>query len=228
MKKNIPVLIVALLVLCASFTFVYSAAKVQPSTKFTIARLKYSGGGDWYGNPSSLPNLLKFLKKNTNIDVAERETNVSIADEELFSYPFVYMNGHGNVSFSPEEVARLRTYLDHGGFLHADDNFGMDPSFRREIKKVFPENDLVEIPFDYGIFHCHFDFSKGLPKIHEHAGGPPHALGIFRNGRLVVFYSFNTDLGDGWEDPDVHKDPPEIREAALKMGVNIIVWALTH
>ena len=200
----------------------------EPSVRFTIARLKYSGGGDWYSDPSSIPNLLRFLKEHTLIDVADEEARVGIMDENLFSHPFLYMTGHGNISFSEKEVWRLRKYLEHGGFLYGDDNYGMDRSFRREIRRVFPDHELVEIPPSHGIFHIHYDFSKGLPKIHEHDGGPPHAYGIFLDGRLAVFYSFNTDIGDGWEDPDVHNDPPEKREAALGMGVNIVVWALTH
>ena len=200
----------------------------EPPVEFTIARLKYSGGGDWYSDPSSLPNLLRFIKKHTNMAVAEEEARVSINDKELFFYPYLYITGHGNISFSDEVAQRLRQYLEHGGFLHADDNYGMDPSFRREMKKVFPDKEMIELPFSHGIYHSHFDFPNGLPKIHEHDGGPPHGYGLFHEGRLVVFYSFNTDLGDGWEDGTVHNDPEEKRIAALKMGTNIVVWAMTH
>lgn len=195
---------------------------------FTIAQLHYGGGGDWYANPSSLPNLLRFLRENTGIEAAAEPAQVQIGDEELFSYPYIYMTGHGNVSFSPQEVLRLRRYLESGGFLHADDNYGMDASFRREIKKVFPLKELVELPAEHGIFHCHFDFPQGLPKIHQHDGKRPQALGIYEGERLVVLYTYETDLGDGWEDPQVHNDPPEKRQAALRMGANIAVWVLTH
>jgi len=194
--------------------------------QFTIARLKYDGGGDWYSNPSSLPNLLKFLQANTNMTVAPEEARVAVTDKDFFAYPYLYMNGHGNVRFSDEEVLRLRQYLQSGGFLHADDNYGMDQSFRREIKRVFPDNDLVELPFSHPIYHTLFQFPGGLPKIHEHDGKPPQGLGIFYKGRLVVFYTYECDLGDGWEDPEVHNDPDEKHQAALKMGVNIILFSL--
>ena len=200
----------------------------EDSLLFTIARLHYSGGGDWYSDPSSLPNLLRFIGEQTRIDVAAGEARVQPMDEELFSYPYIYMTGHGNVSFSPEEIVRLRQYLESGGFLHADDNYGMDESLRRELTRLFPKKQLVELPADHGIFHCHFEFSDGLPKIHQHDGKRPQALGIFVGERLAVFYTYETDLGDGWEDEQVHGDPPEKRRAALQMGTNIVVWALTH
>ncbi len=195
---------------------------------FTIARLKYSGGGDWYSNPSSLPNLLKAINERTTIRAAAKEAVVEITDPRLFQYPYLYMNGHGNVRFTDEEIKILRNYFATGGFLHADDNYGMDSSFRREIKKVFPDSPMIELPFDHPIYHCFYDFPNGLPKIHEHDGKPAQGFGIFYNNRLVVFYTYECDLGDGWEDPDVHNDPPEKREAALKMGINIVVYALTH
>ncbi|MSS73325.1 MAG: DUF4159 domain-containing protein [Candidatus Latescibacteria bacterium] len=199
-----------------------------PGTQFTIARLKYSGGGDWYDGPSGTVNLLRFLRQHTRIDAAAQEVKVGIADEDFFAYPFYYMTGHGNVRFSEEEAVRLRTYLENGGFLFANDDYGMDLSFRREMKRVFPDKELVEIPPSHGIFHDLFDFPDGLPKVHEHDGGPPHAYGIFCGKRLVVFYNFNTDIADGWDDPEVHHDPPEKREAALRMGANVVVWALTN
>ncbi len=195
---------------------------------FTIARLKYQGGGDWYSNPSSLPNLLAAINERTNIRAASREEIVEITDPELFRYPYLYMNGHGNVRFTDEEVGILRTYFAAGGFLHADDNYGMDSSFRREIKKVFPDSPLVELPFSHPIYHSFYDFSNGLPKIHKHDGKPAQGFGIFYENRLVVFYTYECDLGDGWEDPDVHNDPPEKREAALRMGINIAIYSLTH
>jgi len=194
--------------------------------KFTLARLKYGGGGDWYSNPSSLPNLLNFVAEAAPLDVHREEVRVSIMDKQLFSYPYLYLNGHGNIRFSDDEVLRLRKYLQAGGFLHADDNYGMDLSFRREIKRVFPNNELVELPFNHPIYNCFYDFPNGLPKIHEHDGKPAQGLGIFYQGRLVVFYTYQCDLGDGWEDPEVHHDPPEKHLAALKMGTNIIIYSL--
>jgi hypothetical protein len=195
---------------------------------FTIARLKYGGGGDWYSNPSSLPNLLKALGERTTVRSPQREDVVEITDPRLFKYPYLYMNGHGNVRFTDEEIKILRDYFAAGGFLHADDNYGMDSSFRREIKRVFPNSPLAELPLDHPIYHSFYDFPKGLPKIHEHDNKPSQGFGVFDQNRLVVFYTYQCDLGDGWEDPDVHNDPPEKREAALQMGINIILYSLTH
>lgn len=195
---------------------------------FTIARLKYQGGGDWYSDPSSLPNLLAAIKERTNIRTAPREEIVEITDPKLFQYPYLYMTGHGNVRFADEEIKILRTYFAAGGFLHADDNYGMDSSFRKEIKKIFPDSPLTEVPFDHLIYHSFYEFPNGLPKIHEHDGKPAQGFGIFYESRLVIFYTYECDLGDGWEDPDVHNDPPEKREAALKMGINIVIYSLTH
>jgi len=195
---------------------------------FTVAQLKYRGGGDWYANPSSLPNLLAAVRERAGIEVAAKPATVSPTDDELFLHPLIYMTGHGQVSFSDEEAARLREHLKRGGFLWADDNYGMDRSFRAEIARVLPGQPLVELPFDHPIYRSFYEFPDGLPKIHEHDGGPPHGYGIFLDGRLVVFYSFNTDIGDGMEDPEVHGDPPEKREQALRMGVNVVVYTLTH
>lgn len=195
---------------------------------FTITRLKYGGGGDWYSNPSSLTNLMRFLGEGTGIPVSGEEAEVTLTGEELFSYPVVYMNGHGNVVFTPGETARLRRYLTSGGFLFADDNYGMDESFRREMKKVFPDKELVLLPKNHPIFSILYPFPGGLPKIHEHDGVPAEAYGIFHEGRMVVFYSYQSDLGDGWEDPSVHNDPEHLRQASLRMGSNVIVWALTR
>ncbi|RMF62599.1 MAG: DUF4159 domain-containing protein [Calditrichaeota bacterium] len=199
-----------------------------PHSAFVLARLKYHGGGDWYNDPSIIPNLLQFLADNTNIAVGHNEEVVEIMDEDLFAYPMIFMTGHGRISFSKEEAQRLRLYLTSGGFLYADDDYGMDKSFRKEIKKVFPDKKLVELPFSQPIFHCHYDFPNGAPKIHEHDGGPPRCYGIFYEGRMVVFYTFDTNISDGWADPDVHGDPQDVREAAFKMGTNIVVYALTH
>jgi Domain of unknown function (DUF4159) len=201
-------------------------AASPPADSMTITRLQYDGGGDWYGNPSSLPNLLSAIRERTGIQVAMRENTVTPLDPGLRDHPYLYMTGHGNVRFSPAECAALRAYLLGGGFLHADDNYGMDKSFRREIAKIFPDIPLVEIPASHPVFHDFYDFPQGIPKIHEHDGLPAQALGIFVGGRLVVFYSYQSDLGDGWEDPEVHGDPAEIREQAVRMGVNLFVYVL--
>ncbi len=195
---------------------------------FRVARLKYGGGGDWYSNPSSLPNLAKQLGARTTVPVRNfEEKKVGALDERLFDYPFIYMNGHGTVRFTPEEVERLRTYLLTGGFLFADDNYGMDKSFRTEIKRVFPDKPLVEVPYSHPIYHCFYDFPHGPPKIHEHDGLPAQGLGIFHDGRLVVFYTYQSDIGDGIEDAHVHNDPPDIRELAMKMAINVVIYALS-
>jgi len=198
------------------------------SSRFVIARLKYSGGGDWYNDPSCVPNMLSYLKKHTTIDAGDDEVRVAIMDEDFFAYPFIYMTGHGRISFSDQEATRLRTYLEHGGFLYADDDYGMDKWFRREMQKVFPDKKLVPTPFSHPIFHNHFNFVNGLPKIHEHDGGPPEGYAYFHDGRMVVFYSFNTNISDGWADADVHGDPPPVREKAFRMGTNIIIQSLTR
>jgi hypothetical protein len=193
----------------------------------TIAQVHYDGGGDWYANPSALPNLLAFIREHTRLDVAERPAEVRLTDPGLRQYPYLYLTGHGNVRLSEAEVGALRAYLDDGGFLHADDNYGLDESFRREIRRVYPDAELVEIPFDHPIYRAVFELD-GLPKVHEHDGLPAQGLGVFRRGRLVVFYSYQSDLGDGWEDAAVHGDPPAVRERALRMGVNLFVYALTQ
>lgn len=195
---------------------------------FSIARLKYGGGGDWYANPSSLPNLLAQISERTSVRAAPREAVVEIKDPKLFEHPYLYMTGHGNVRFDDDEVKILRNYFAAGGFLHADDNYGMDSSFRREIVKVFPDSPLVELPFDHPIYRSFYEFPHGLPKIHEHDNKPAQGFGIFYEGRLVVFYAYECDLGDGWEDPEIHNDPSEKREAALRMGINIVMYYLTN
>lgn len=193
---------------------------------FFIARLKYEGGGDWYNDPDAIPNLTQELNKRTNIRTEVIDKAVSLTDEELFRYPFLFITGHGNINLSDAEVKRLRDFLTNGGFLYADDDYGMDESFRREMKKVFPENDLVELPFDHPIYHIIYDFPKGLPKIHEHYEGPPKGLGLFYQGRLVVYYTWNSNISDGWT--EAHDDPFEKRDVAFRMGVNIVAYALTH
>lgn len=203
----------------------FAASQPVPDS-ITVARLQYDGGGDWYANPSSLPNLLAAVRERTGIPVSRREATVTPLDPALRDYPYLYMTGHGNVAFTPAERSALRDYLLAGGFLHADDNYGLDESFRAEIAEIFPDAELVEIPTDHPVFHTLYDFPEGLPKIHEHDGNPPQALGIFVDGRMVVFYSYESDLGDGWEDEAVHDDPPATREDALRMGVNVFLFAL--
>ena len=202
------------------------ACSLSAQAPLTIGRLHYDGGGDWYANPSSLPNLLQAIGARTTLPVAPREKTVTLADADLWTLPYLYLTGHGNVRFSDAELVVLRRYLQQGGFLHADDNYGMDESIRRELRRLFPDRPLVEVPLDHPIYHSAYDFPQGVPKIHEHDGKPAQGFGIFLEGRLVVYYSYQTDLGDGWEDPDVHHDPPEKHEAALRMGINLFVYAV--
>ena len=190
-----------------------------------IGRLKYGGSGDWYANETSLPNLIKFSNTYLNTSIAPKEDHIEPSSIKIFNYPFIHMTGHGNVTFSPEDVKNLRVYLTSGGFLHIDDNYGMDPFLRLEMKKVFPELDFVEVPFTHAIYHQKYDFPKGLPKIHEHDNKPAQGLAILWEGRIVCFYSFESDLGDGWEDVEVHNDSEEIRQKALRMGANILSYA---
>ncbi len=212
----------------AALVFLLPLALPQASwnSAMTIGRLHYDGGGDWYANPSSLPNLLTAIANRTALAVDSREQVVRLTDPALWELPFLYMTGHGNVRFSAEEIGLLRRYLEQGGFLHADDNYGMDESFRREIARVFPDRPLVEVPIDHPVYRVRYTLPRGLPKIHEHDGLPAQGFGVFADGRLVVFYSYQSDLGDGWEDPDVHDAPDALREAALRMGVNLFVYAV--
>lgn len=193
-----------------------------------IALLKYNGGGDWYANPTSLPNLIKYSNQTINTKIKSKPGTVEPGSLEIFSYPFVHMTGHGNVVFSDAEILNLRKYLISGGFLHIDDNYGMDEFIRREIKRIFPNNQLVEIPSNHAIFQKPNLFSAGLPKIHEHEGKRPQAFGIFENNRLILLYTYESDLGDGWEDAEVHNDPNEVREKALKMGANILNYIFNN
>lgn len=220
-----------LIAVIAALNLVFPASsgaqnRVDPD-HFVVARVKYGGGGDWYSNQSSLPNLLAFLREQGGISTAGKEAVIELSNPRLFSYPYLYLNGHGNIRFTEKEVQSLRRYLESGGFLHADDNYGMDKSFRREMKRVIPESEFVELPFDHPIYHSLFDFTSGPPKIHEHDGKPAQGLGLFLDNRLVVYYTYESDLGDGWEDPDVHDDPLAKRLQALRMGANIAVWRLT-
>jgi len=193
-----------------------------------VALLKYNGGGDWYSNPTSLPNLIEFCNQNINTKIDKTPKTVEVGNIDIFQYPFVHMTGHGNVFFTDADAENLRNYLLSGGFLHIDDNYGMRPYITEELKKVFPDRDLIEIPSDFTIFSNAFDFPQGLPKIHEHDGKAPQAFGIFDENRLVLIFTFESDLGDGWEDPEVHNDPEDVREKALKMGANIIKYAFEN
>ena len=199
---------------------------IRPVALPTIARLQYDGGGDWYANPSSLTNLLSEIAVRTGIRVEARAAEVRLSDPDLADYPYLYLTGHGNVRFEDPDLERLRAYLERGGFLHVDDNYGLDESFRREVQRLFPDRDLVEVPVDHAIYRILYELPEGLPKVHEHDGLPAQGFGIFINGRLVLYYSYQSDLGDGWEDPLVHDDPPEIREQAIRMGVNLFLYAL--
>ncbi|MBK7632153.1 MAG: DUF4159 domain-containing protein [Ignavibacteriales bacterium] len=210
------------IILCYSVN-IYS----QNETGFQIARLKYSGGGDWYNDPSAEVNLLKFVQANTNIKVNAEYKFVDVSSDEIFSYPFLFLTGHGNVVFSTDEVNRLRTYLENGGFLYIDDDYGMDKAIRREMKKVFPVNDFIEVPFSHKIFNIFYKFENGIPKTHEHDKNPPQTFGMFLGTRLTVLYTFESNPSDGWADPEVHNDPQNKREEALKFGANIIIYALS-
>ena len=205
-----------------------AAAQDPGGLGMTIGRLHYDGGGDWYANPSSLPNLLHAITERTALRADRAEKVVTLKDDDLWGIPYIYMTGHGNVAWSDGDLTTLRLYLRQGGFLHVDDNYGMDPSIRRELARLFPDQSLVEVPLDHPIYKLVYNFPKGVPKIHQHDGKPAQGFGIFLDGRLVVYYSYQTDLGDGWEDPEVHGDPPEKREAALRMGVNLFAYAVGY
>lgn len=220
---SVVILLLAALGLVAAAVL---AAPAQPG--LVLARLKYGGGGDWYSNPTSLPNLARALEERTAIPVAQlAEARVAPLDEDLCDYPLIYMNGHGRIRLTDGEAQRLRRYLLGGGFLFADDNYGMDESFRETMHQLFPERELVVVPFDHAIYHSFYDFCNGPPKIHEHDGRPSQGLGIFDRGRLMVFYTYESDIGDGLEDPDVHEDPPAKREDALRMAINVVVYAVS-
>tara|TARA_B100000686_G_scaffold40935_1_gene42243 strand:+ start:518 stop:1162 length:645 start_codon:yes stop_codon:yes gene_type:complete len=209
------------------YSILFILYSLQAQT-FSIARIHYGGGGDWYSDPSSIPNLLNYLNKNTAISTNLEEIRIKLTDEDANQHPYLYLTGHGNIKFSDDEVIALRSILMNNGFLHADDNYGMDASFRREIKRVFPNKDLVPLPYAHHLFHSYYSFPNGLPKVHEHDGKAPQALALFEGERIILLYTYESDLGDGWENESVHQDPWPVREAALKMGVNIIYFALTQ
>ncbi len=207
-----------------TFLIIGFVSFVNAQGTYQLAVLKYNGGGDYYANPTALPNLITFCNQNLATNISADVPYVEVGSQDMFLYPMIHMTGHGNVVFSPAEAENLRNYMLAGGFLHIDDNYGMDEFIRVEIKKVFPNNNLIELPFDHPIFHQKFDFND-LPKIHEHDGKRPQAFGIIDNGRLVCLYTVETDLSDGWEDQPVHNDPPEKRKQALQMGANILMYA---
>lgn len=214
-------LAVSLMVLLA-----VSGTPRPPAEPLAIGRLHYDGGGDWYANPSSLPNLLAAIRERTAIPTAEREVVVRLTDDRLWDLPYLYMTGHGNVRWSEADLVVLRRWLRQGGFLHVDDNYGMDESIRRELGRLFPGTSLEAVPLSHPVYQVVYRFPEGLPKIHEHDGKPAEGLGLFLDGRLAVYYSYQSDLGDGWEDPEVHRDPADRREAALRMGVNLVAYAV--
>ncbi len=216
-RKCSQILFLALLIVTAS-----------QGQNLKLAKVKYNGGGDWYANKTALPNLIEFCNRNLNMSLAAEEDVVEIGSSDVFLYPYLYMTGHGNIVFSSQEAENLRKYLLAGGFLHIDDNYGLDQFIRLEMKKVFPNLEFVELPFDHPIYHQKYDFDAGLPKIHEHDGKPAQGFGLIHEGRLVCFYSFESDLGNGWEDQSIYNDPEEVRQKALKMGANIISYAFTQ
>jgi hypothetical protein len=213
---------------CFLYVLIISAFSSFTPPTYQIALLKYNGGGDWYANPTSLTNLIQFANLNIGTNLNPDYATVDVGSTELFNYPFIHMTGHGNVVFSDREVENLRNYLKGGGFLHIDDNYGLDKFIRPQMKKVFPDLEFIELPFSHPIFHQKYDFPNGLPKIHEHDGKRPQGFGLFYNGRLVCFYSYDCDLGDGWEDQDVHKDSEATRTKALRMGANILQFVFNQ
>jgi hypothetical protein len=220
--RNLKLLLPILLLLATC------SLEAQSPPRMKLALLKYGGGGDWYANPTSLPNLAVFVNRELGTNLDPDYATVDVGSAELFNYPWAHMTGHGNVVFTDADAANLRTYLKAGGFLHIDDNYGMDPYVRPALRKVFPDQELIELPFNHPLFHQKFSFPKGLPKIHKHDDLPPQAFGLFWEGRLVVLYTYECDLGNGWEDEAVHNDPPHIRLLALQMGANILQYVFTQ
>ena len=220
LKPVLPLLLL-LTIWCSVFSY-------GQAPKLRIGKLKYGGGGDWYCNKTSLPNLVQFCNRNLGTDLDEDIATVEPGAPELLGLPFVHLTGHGNVIFTDQEASNLRKYLLAGGFLHIDDNYGLDKFIRREMKKVLPEADFVQVPFTHPIYHQKYDFARGLPKVHEHDKKPPQGFGLFIKGRMVCFYSYETDLGNGWEDAAVYNDPAAIRQQALQMGANLVAFALTQ
>ena len=224
MPKHVNAYIFLILVLFAGLPTLPAVAQTNGS--FTVARLQYRGGGDWYNDPSSLENLIEYARQNLAISINPKYKDVSVGSRDLHQYPFAFMTGHGNITLNSVEAENLRNYLDNGGFLYVDDDYGFDPYVRKALKQIFPDEKLIELPLSHPIYNQVFSFNKGLPKIHEHDDKPPQGFGLFREGRMVLFYSYESNLADGWANPEVHKNPASLREAALKMGVNILVYAL--
>lgn len=208
--------------------FISGSLFAQQTGNFEIARVKYRGGGDWYNDPSSLSNLIEFTNQQVPISIEPSFQDVALGSTEIHSYPFLFLTGHGTITANSTEVRNLRTYLENGGFLYVDDDYGLDEHIRTLLAQVFPDEELLEVPFNHSIYNQVFEFQNGLPKIHEHDNQSPRGFGLFRNGKLVVFYTYESNLGDGWADPEVHNNPPDVRINALRMGVNILVYALTR
>jgi hypothetical protein len=200
----------------------------EPDARFTIGRVKYGGGGDWYADPTSLPNLLRALRERVALEVTDREVNVSLDDEGLHKTPFLYMTGHGAVKLTDTELRNLRGFLEGGGFLWVDDNYGLDEHFRALVARLYPDRSLVELPYDHPIYHVYYEFESGPPKIHEHDGKPPQGFALFHEGRMCLFYTYEADIGDGLENEEVHGDPPQVREQAMQMAVNVVLYSLLH
>lgn len=217
---------IALLVFAFTIFIPFEAIS-QSEEGFTLARIKYRGGGDWYNDPSSLKNLIEFVQSRIPISINPEYEDVAIGSRDLFQYPFAFLTGHGTISLNQAEASNLRDYLDNGGFLYIDDDYGLDEHFRKVIGQIYPDEELTEIPFEHGIYHQVYDFPNGLPKVHEHDGKAPRGFGLFREGRLVLFYTYESNLADGWANPEVHQNPESIRQEALQMGTNILVYALT-
>ncbi len=227
--KRIPTISMKIFAIaCLSISTLFAQTTDNSPAAVELVRLKFGGGADWYNGPTELPNLAAFAKSNAGIAAFSTGRFVEPASPEIFSFPFIFMCGHGNVFFTDREAANLRKYLENGGFLLVNDDYGLDAAFRREMRKVFPDKEFVELPFDHSVYHYFFDFPAGLPKIHEHDNKPPQGFGIFVEGRLVVFYAYESDIADGWDDPSVHGDPEEKRTQALRMGTNILFFALTN
>ncbi|MGD8426896.1 MAG: DUF4159 domain-containing protein [Balneolaceae bacterium] len=203
-------------------------AIAQQSDQFKLARIKYRGGGDWYNDPSALKNIAQYVDQHVQIAIDPQYDDIAIGSRDLFKYPFAFLTGHGNITVNATEASNIREYLDNGGFLYVDDDYGLDQHFRDMIKKVYPDEKLIELPFNHPIYHQLYDFPNGLPKIHEHDGKAPQGFGLFRDGRLVLFYTYETNIADGWVNPEVHNDPESIRQKAFQMGANILIYALTN
>lgn len=225
MKTNIILLTILVNLL---FLNINGFGDIYSDYDFVFAVVKYGGGGDWYNGLTGVKNLIKHIKKRTDIRISPKEKIISLLDDDLFLYPFIYINGHGNIKLSDEEVKRLKRYLENGGFLFCNDDYGLDKAFKREMKKVFPDKDMEEVPFSHAVYHTFYNFPEGMPKVHEHYPGPAKGLGIFYQNRLIVLFAYNADIGDGWEKAGVFNDPEKVREQAIRMGINIVFYSLLY